>query len=815
MSCPCCLDRVNGVSCPCDVRGHPPRLSIAAGLTRLPRQIATFDDFRAAMLAATPSKLSLDAWRARDDDLGVMLLELWAYACDLLAFYDDVIAHEAYLRTARLDPSIRRLVGLLGYRPRPAIASRVVLAVAAEGRLAVDVRALAGARSGAFEAEPPQLFELAFPTSVHPLANQWQLEPPRRITAGYVGETHFSTLFLNPSTARLKEGELVLITVTDDASYTQLRRVTTRETVVAEDGETYVKVGFTTAVRLDGTDVSRVRMYRVNERIGLWSIAVTGNPAAIENLGSTPTLTLDGVYRQVRRNDTVLVSRDGEYRWFKVTNVVEQQLVVVAQKSITVNAADDDFDSTVTVPAIDAPATRITLDSSLNQAARGESLTGSTWSASDSARMLLHYGLSEVGRVVVPAESTVKRTDALRLRNPVEVPPDDWRPTRFLLVDKNGAAIDADGSLDYTTRALALTQTDEWADPLVLPVTVYGNVITLDRGETVAREVLGSGDASMPSQQFALKKSPLTHLPITSPDGAPFSTTLEVWVNDVEWTEVRSFFGAAPDAQCYIVRQDDEGKSHVVFGDGVRGRRLPTGVDNVRARYRFGAGAASPPANSVTQIAAPITGVKSWWNPQPAFGGDAAEPASKVRRLAPRSALVLGRAVSLADIEAVAASVGGTRAVRADWRWHEAQQRPVARIWYVGSAGVADLIADALRSVCDPSMPIDVELATARTAHLAIDVEVDERHDSDVVSTVILTRLLADQVGLLTPERVGISRPLVRSRLFAGVLEVDGARAVRGLLLDNVPMTQTAVSPGAGYYFDFEAGAVAVNGVSS
>src|SRR5690606_35034400 len=105
--------------CPCDEMVHPRPLAIAAGLETIPRQIASFPQFRAAMLASAWAKAPFASWRARvGDDLGLMLLEMWAYVCDVLAFYDETIAHEVYLRTARRRPSLRRLVGLLGYVPR-------------------------------------------------------------------------------------------------------------------------------------------------------------------------------------------------------------------------------------------------------------------------------------------------------------------------------------------------------------------------------------------------------------------------------------------------------------------------------------------------------------------------------------------------------------------------------------------------------------------------------------------------------------------------------------------------------------------------
>jgi hypothetical protein len=73
--------------------------------------------------------------------------------------------------------------------------------------------------------------------------------------------------------------------------------------------------------------------------------------------------------------------------------------------------------------------------------------------------------------------------------------------------------------------------------------------------------------------------------------------------------------------------------------------------------------------------------------------------------------------------------------------------------------------------------------------------------------------LLNQDTGLLAPERIGIGKPLLRSRLFAAVLAVPGAVAGRGLLFNNAPLTDYGVSPGAGNYFDFENGSVVINGM--
>ena len=121
-------------NCPCDKVMFPPERAIHAGLDTIPRQIALFTDFRNAMLSKIRTMSTLHSWRGREmDDAGIMLIEMWSYLCDVVSFYDEVIANESYIRTAKLRSSLRKLTGLLGYIPIPAVGSIAKLAVLAEG----------------------------------------------------------------------------------------------------------------------------------------------------------------------------------------------------------------------------------------------------------------------------------------------------------------------------------------------------------------------------------------------------------------------------------------------------------------------------------------------------------------------------------------------------------------------------------------------------------------------------------------------------------------------------------------------------------
>ena len=272
------------------------------------------------------------------------------------------------------------------------------------------------------------------------------------------------------------------------------------------------------------------------------------------------------------------------------------------------------------------------------------------------------------------------------------------------------------------------------------------------------------------------------------------ASTLKVRVEGLLWEEVPNFFRSQGDAQVYIVRHDDEGNATVTFGDGVRGSRLLTGVNNVTATYRHGAGSAAPPSGSITQMVKPVKGVTSVHNPVPAYGGGDAESLNDMRRHAPSSALTLGRAVSLHDIKATAAGVAGVRAVKVDWTWHDRRQRPIALIWYIGDSGIEERVAETVRSISDPSTPIDVIASTPIPLHLSITVKVDRRYVAEDVLEGVRNVLTNTDTGILAPENIGIGTPLIRSRIFQQVLSVEGTVAVRSLQFhrEDPPSLRTA-----------------------
>ena len=155
--------------------------SLPSGLSTLPRQSRGFAEVRRDLLRAIgrdPGPLA--GWRPSGDDFGLMWLEMWAYISDVLGFYDERAANETYIRTAVRRPSLRRIVELLGYTPSTGVCAQALVAALADGATAVTVPPATGFRSGAFNGEPPQVFETEAETALHPLKNQWKVASFKR-----------------------------------------------------------------------------------------------------------------------------------------------------------------------------------------------------------------------------------------------------------------------------------------------------------------------------------------------------------------------------------------------------------------------------------------------------------------------------------------------------------------------------------------------------------------------------------------------------------------------------------------------------------
>jgi len=277
--------------------------------------------------------------------------------------------------------------------------------------------------------------------------------------------------------------------------------------------------------------------------------------------------------------------------------------------------------------------------------------------------------------------------------------------------------------------------------------TVNANVGAATAGSAVT-ELLGNGSAATPNQAFTLKQSPLTYVSAATPRG--LASSLEVSANGAAWAEVPTLYSQKPAAQVYAATNLAGGTAVVQFGDGVEGSTLPTGQNNILARYRVGIGAAgNVAASSITTLVDRPVGVSGVTNPSAATGGQDAQSIDDIRANAPQSVLTLGRAVSITDYQNFAATFPGIAKAYALWIPNGINRGVFLTVAAVGGVqlqpGDATLmnLAGALRSYGNPHVNVFVQSFYATLFGFEADVAYDPRYDAGAVQASIRSALNA------------------------------------------------------------------------
>ncbi|MEU9154399.1 putative baseplate assembly protein [Streptomyces sp. NPDC048417] len=386
---------------------------------------------------------------------------------------------------------------------------------------------------------------------------------------------------------------------------------------------------------------------------------------------------------------------------------------------------------------------------------------------------------------------------------------DGLRPGRTLIV--TGERTDIPGTTGVTaTEVVTIASADPAVDPQLpgdhvhtrltlttdlahryrrATVRILGNVVEATHGES-REEAIGSGDSDRVNQTFALWQSPLTWLAADNPLGA--TPVLEIRVDGVLWHEVDSLAGRGPNERVYITGTASDGRTTVTFGDGVHGARLPSGHENVHARYRFGTGrAADVAADRITQPLTRPLGVTAVTNPRPATGGADADGPGLTRRTVPLAVSALDRLVSEADYEDFARSRAGIGRAAARELFDGRR-----RVLHVTVAGTDDVplgeetlqpLRAALTEYGDPSLPVRVDARELVLLLVSARVKVAPDHAWEYVEP----RLRQALTARLGYEGRELARPARLSDLLATAHTVPGVDYVDVDVFTGVPASAT------------------------
>ena len=435
--------------------------------------------------------------------------------------------------------------------------------------------------------------------------------------------------------------------------------------------------------------------------------------------------------------------------------------------------------------------------------------------ASELGGITMLYGFREVGTLI--------RTPALSLDSlPANVTvPSGLAPphaaAQVALQDANGAGRTVQATLlspgsIHSPGSIRLESVDgtkqDLKPPLMAPIRLFVDLVNVSRGTSVRDEILGSGDPAAANQTFVLQHFPLIYLPVKN---GPPQTTLTVTVDGVTWQPVPAFSGQAADATVYVVRELAGGHVQIEFGDAVNGARLPLGVSNVKASYKYGpATAAPPPTGHLTTVLQPQPNLASVINPVIIEPGADPEPAKQTAAAAPAKVVLLGASaapadqapvISPGDCESLAATVGGVARVRAYWAWDQARERPAVTL-YVGGSEKAepdiDTVKKTLLSGGTPRIPLNVALAQAIQLTITCDLLGPQGTAKDDITDAAAHALTDPSTGLFSPGQMAIGQRLYRSQVEAA-LTTTGAIAVLGLRIELPESAGSGSSAAAGH----------------
>ncbi len=343
----------------------------------------------------------------------------------------------------------------------------------------------------------------------------------------------------------------------------------------------------------------------------------------------------------------------------------------------------------------------------------------------------------------------------------------------------NQVDTDGDGRPDHWAVAF----TPDLSHPLSTSAAFfYGNVALSTHGETVAKEVLGSGDASETFQTFRPKKNPVTFLhQAGAPNGA--SDTLRLLISGVYWKEVDELYGNGSKDQVFTTSIDSEGMI-LQLGDGQTGAQAPTGLSNVLATYRQGIGVAGNiAAGSLKTLLDRPVGLKAVMNPSAANGGADPEALDQARTNAPNTVRTFGRIVSLEDFADQARQFAGIAKASAVSEWNGEDQVAYLTVAGVDGAQVvdptfSDLVAD-LNIRRDPNRSMRVRSYVPINIQVAAQIDVDPSRVPDDVQAAAKAAL----IKYLSFDNLQFGQPIHLSSIYAVLQSVPGVLAADVLLL--------------------------------
>ncbi|MBP6237645.1 MAG: hypothetical protein KA536_15955 [Saprospiraceae bacterium] len=730
-NCGCC----SGVSI-----STPVSLRNDYGLKAISYRIGNYHDFKKSLLSKLsktyldnkgyPSPLK-DLTTREADDFTIALLDSWAIVLDILTFYQERIANESYLRTAKERMSVLELARQIGYELKPGIAAETYIAfLLDEATLNQNPSLLTNNYSGDLyssliklnkgikiqsipkQDEEPQIFETV--EDIEAKLN-WNALKLKRTAAYIYDVNNVSELFIQGQDNNISKGSMLAFEGFNSTVYRineiiEINDLNITKIEIVKNNSTF---RFVPNLRLEYAKMVGNYSYSKNA-VNVYQNLGTGFNISIFN-DSNRGLNLAQI--EWALNAPKILAQPITFRPI----LFRKKAAIFGYNASSSQIIIDEWGSTISKPWVFKEDTKIIyLDTAVENIAVNSYIclinesTTKIYKITDVLESpRTEYGLSnKVTRLTIEGDwlsdfsfDLVKK-DITKLRSISvfiqseylkisEMPLSEIinKNESELIIDKvdinlkvgqhiiiSGENPDLPGVPMAELHQINETTTTHDNKNTIIKlyrgienkfirksVIINANVAKATHGETVM-EVLGDGNAAKIFQKFILKQSPLTYVSADTQNGT--MTSLEIRVNDILWKEVPYLYDLSPNDKVYITRMNDDGETSIIFGDGKNGSRLPSGQQNVKAYYRFGSGTKGLlMAKQLSTLLNKPLGVKEVVNPFDTNGAQEKEEIDSARENAKLTMYAMDRVVSLKDFEDYARAFSGISKAKAVWLW--------------------------------------------------------------------------------------------------------------------------------------------------
>lgn len=752
-------------------------------------------------------------------DPSMALIDSWAVAGEVLGFYAERIANESWLQTATERRSLRALARLIDYELRPGKAAETWLAFTLENApgapLEVPIPVGTRVQSIPGPGETMVTFETVEAITGRPQlsAMRPRMDRPQTLEDVKAAGAALCRGVLND----VRRGDWLLLV--DDGGARELFRVekvladpptaTTRVDIVTQPvrpiislpdieavipfpgvfaspklepalvageitGKVRSQVAFESGLRAARIDMHKLRLhldvlrlqppplpasqglFHFRSRAAIFSHNVPNEAAGTATQSPLPktvgtacrgrTLALDAEYPELRRDGWIAFSRLRGTPF--VTRIVAVDTVSECYGKLS------------------GRVTQVELEPGFPEG----------WASLSVAEVTVALDSRELALAMLPVTDAVSGS-TLRLDSYVP----GLAPGRPVVV--TGERADLPGVVESEVHVVDDVQLDDGHSVLLLKTSIAGpfrrasvtanaNVALATHGESGSQPI-GHGDASAKGQSFRLPIVPLTHVGASNAKG--LAAALAIRVDGILWSEIASLRDAGPLDRVYQLRYGEDGSVWVRFGDGMNGRRLPSGTNNVVAYWRKGLGREGMVRGG--QLSLPSgapQGVKAITNPRPATGAADGETLEEARANAPLSVMTLDRIVTLRDYEDFARAFGGIAKAQASWCWNGASRAVVLTVAGVEGDVPAERDLDYLRAAIarfsDSAVSHTILPYRPATFRVVATLRIDPMHVPDTVRAAVAGALAA----AFSFESRSLGQPVYRSEVISVMQAVPG-----------------------------------------